>query len=109
LPNLAGNRIKSAFTMTRSNCYTDMAEDHELATEKVDTALDVLGYFNAAIFTSDGCWANPTAALSAIRESITLLQSAEAIALRGLKAESITKRRAADTTFRAEAESRLIG
>ncbi|WP_413061191.1 hypothetical protein ACLN6N_00570 [Sphingomonas carotinifaciens] len=84
----AASEIKSVFTMIRSNCHTDLAEDHELATEKVDTALDVLSHFDGSIFRGDGCWADPSAALRAIRESIALLQSAEAIALRGLRAKS---------------------
>ncbi|SDF56775.1 hypothetical protein SAMN05216557_10472 [Sphingomonas carotinifaciens] len=105
----AASESKSVFMMMRSNCHTDLAEDHELATEKVDTALDVLSHFDGSIFRGDGCWADPSAALRAIRESIALLQSAEAIALRGLRAKPVGPDRDTDLPSSEEARSLLPG
>ncbi len=54
---------------------------HERATDAVHCARDVLSYFCGPIFEITGCWNDSHAALEHIRQSIAILQAAQAMLL----------------------------
>lgn len=54
---------------------------HERATDAVHCARDVLSYFCGPIFEITGCWNDSHTALEHIRQSIAILQAAQATLL----------------------------